>query len=104
MRMSRRDHIGASLVDLAMNGKGRDVHRSGTFDDIALAVDADEVRGLYEAEVHPERIDPESVRKLRIARCDVAGHSLAEAIGRKDSEATGETLLPVLPFLGDSGE
>ena len=73
-------------------------------DDVALAVDADEVGGPDLAEVHAERIDPERIGELRVARRDVAGDALAEAEGGEDPEAAGEALLAVLALLGERRE
>jgi hypothetical protein len=104
MGVSRGDNFRPRLVDLIVNRKGRDVDRSRTFDDIAVLIDTDEVGGFDLAETHAERIDPERVGELRVARRDVACDPFAEAERGEDAEAAGKALLAVLPLLGGSAE
>src|SRR5258706_393044 len=67
----------------------------------ALVIDQDQVRDLDLAEVHSERVDPEPVMMLGIARGDVAGDTLGEPESPEDTKRGGKFLLPVQPFLLD---
>ena len=87
-----------------MDGEGRDVDRPVALDHAARRVDADQVRHPDLAEVHAERIDPEGIGELRVARGDVAGNSLAEAEGGEDPEPAGQPLLAVPALLDEIGE
>ena len=51
------------------------------------------------AERHPERVHPEVVEALGVARGDVTGDALLEAELPEDAEAGGEALLAVLALL-----
>ena len=74
-------------MDARMNHEGRRVDRIVALDDIAAMVAADQVRDLDLAEMDAERIHPERVQKLRIARRDVSGDSLIETEFREQPEA-----------------
>ena len=54
--------------------------------------------------MHAERIHPEMVRPLRVARRDVPGHALVKTDFREKPERGGEPLFAVAAFLFDGGE
>ena len=96
--MGGGDRVGPRRVDARMNDEGRRVDRIIALDDIALVVAADQVRDLDLAEMDAERIDPERVRKLGIARGDVARDPLVEAEFREQPEPGGKPLLAMQPL------
>ena len=77
--MGGGDRVGPRGVDARMNDEGGGVDRIAALDDVPFMVAADQVRDLDLTEMDAERIDPERVGKLRIARGDVSGDSFVEA-------------------------
>jgi len=92
------DRVGPRRVNARMNDEGGRIDRIIAFDDVAAVVAADEVRDLDLAEMHAERIDPERVGKLGVARGDVSGDPLVEAEFREQSEARRQFLLAMQPL------
>jgi hypothetical protein len=82
-------------MDLAVDRERGGVHRPVALDDLAFVVDADEVRDADEAEAHPERVDPEQLRVLGVAPCQVPGHSLVEPETVEQAEGGRHPLLHV---------
>ena len=62
----------------------------------AVVVDADQVRRADLLEAHAERVDPEAVGVLRVARGDVARDPLVEAEAAEQPERRRQALLEVL--------
>ena len=85
--MGGGDRVGPGGVNARMDNEGRGVNRIAAFDDIALMVAADQVRDVDLAEMDAKRIDPEGVRKLRVARSDVPRDPLIEAKLREETKA-----------------
>jgi len=82
-------------MDARIDDEGRGVNRITALDDVALVIAADQVRDVDLAEMDAERIDPEGVRKLRVARSDVPRDPLVEAKLGEETKACGEPLLPM---------
>ena len=102
--MGGRDHVGTSRVHLGVDGERGGVHHRVALHHRAGVVDADEVGDADVLEVHAERVDPEPVQVLRIARGDVAGDALVEAELAEQPERRREPLLAVQPLLLDGVE
>src|ERR1700694_2455578 len=102
--MRRGNDIWPDVVHLRVDGEGRCVHHPVTVHDLTQMVDTDEVAGLDVSEVHAEGVHPEAVCELRIARRDVAGHTLVEPIEGEESQRGGKALLAVGPLLVQRGE
>src|SRR5215470_245094 len=51
-----------------------------------------------------ERVDPEMIESLRIARSDVAGDAFIKAEAGEQTKGGGKTLFAVAPLLGGRGE
>jgi len=73
----------------------RGVDRVLAVDDLAVVVHQDEVADPDVRERHRERVDPEVVGELGVARRDVAGDALLEAELGEQPEPRGEALLAV---------
>src|SRR5215472_1110061 len=69
------------------------------FDDFAFRVHQDQIGHADMPEMHTERIDPEVIRPLRIARRNVPGHALVETELGKKTKAGGQTFFAMLAFL-----
>ena len=91
--------VGPRLVDLAVDGERRRVHRPVALDDVALAVDEDEIGRPDLAEAHAERVDPEPIGVLGIAAGQVAGDALVEPEAVEQPERRGHALLQVHALL-----
>ena len=87
-----------------MDRERGDIHRAIALDDFALRVHQDQVGHPDVPEMHAERIHPEMVRPLRVARRDVPRHTLVKTEFRKQPERSGEPLLAVAAFLFNRGE
>ena len=82
-----------------MDDEGGQVERPGALDHLALVIDQQEVLDADLPEAHAERVHPEVVGELGVARGDVAGRALAEAEPAEQAEGGGEPLLAVAAFL-----
>ena len=102
--MGGRDHVGAGLVDLGVDGECRLVHRQASLDDLAVCVDEQQVGHFDLAEADAERVHPEVVVVLRVAGGDVARHPLVEPELGEETEPGGQPLLAVQALLVDRGE
>lgn len=78
------DDVRAGVVDGAVDHEGGGVEQPAVaaVDDLALVVDADQVRGVDERERDAERVHPERVRLDRVAQRDVASDAFVEAVLR----------------------
>ena len=92
------DDVGTSLVYGSVDDEGGPVHRCVAHDHVALVVDEDQIRDSHVAEAHPERVDPEPVRELRVARSHVAGDAFAEAQASKKAQGGGQLRLSLDPL------
>ena len=99
VRVRRRDHVRPGQVHLGVDAERGPVDRLVAFDHGALVVDQDQVGDLDLAEVHPERVDPEPVGVLGVARGDVPGDALGEAEPAEDAERRRKLLLAVQALL-----
>src|SRR5882757_10243198 len=77
------------------------IHRQIALDDLAVVAHQQQVADADVPEVHAERVHPEVVGQLGIARGDVPGDALVEAETTKEPERGGEVLLAVEPLLLD---
>ena len=75
MRVRGRNRIRPRRVNPRMNRESRGIDVVVALDHLALFVDQHKVGGTNLREVHAERIHPEPVSVLRVARRDVAGHA-----------------------------
>src|ERR1700685_2853 len=82
-----------------MDAERRGVHWPAALDHRALVINQDQVGDLDLAEAHAERVHPEPVSVLRVARGDVAGHAFGETEPAEDPERRGELLLAMQPLL-----
>ena len=62
-----------------MDGECGSIDWSITFDDFSTRADTNEIRGLDESKVHPEGIDPKSLRISWIASSDMASYAFIES-------------------------
>src|SRR5215471_13154686 len=69
------------------------------FNDFAARVHQDQIGSADMPEMHAERIDPEVIRPLRIARRNVTGHALVETELGKKTKAGGQTFFAMPAFL-----
>src|SRR5262245_5439956 len=67
-------------------------------DDLALRVHQQQVADGDELERHPERVDPEAVGELRVARGDMARDALLEAEAPEEPQRRHQALLAVAPL------
>lgn len=103
VRVRGRDHVRPRRVDRGMNGEAGRVDRPVAGQDVAFVIDELQVRHADLAEMLRQRIDPELLGKLRIARGDVSRQALVEAVACEQAEGGGETLLAVQGFLLERG-
>ena len=96
--MGGGDHVGPGRVYLRVDRERRGVHALVAFDHLPVVVHEQQVGHRDLAEVHCERIDPEVVEQLGVARRDVAGDAFVEPVAREPAERGGEALLTVQPF------
>src|ERR1700737_4517435 len=104
MRVRRDNHVRPRMMHAGMNRKRRAVQRMFAFHNFALGVDQHQVGDPNLTEVHAERIDPEMVWLLGIARRDVPRDAFVEAEFRKKAERSGETLFAMPALFRDAGE
>ena len=102
--MRRRDHVRPRGVHLRVDGKSRSIYRIISFDYIAAMIHQNQIGRANLAEVHAERIHPEMVELLRIARRDVPGNSFIESETRKEPKCGGQHPLAMQPFLCGGGK
>ena len=102
--MGGGDHVGSGGVDLGVDGEGCGIERPGALDDGALVVDQQEILDPDLAEAHAERVHPEVVRQLGVARGDVPGRPLTEPEPTEQAEGGGQALLAVPTLLLDGAE
>jgi hypothetical protein len=87
------DHVGAGLVDLAVDGECGTVEGAVTFDDFAFVVHADEVTDGHQLEVGAEWVHPEAVKVLGVAHGDVPGDPFGQVEAAHRAQARSEALL-----------
>ena len=78
----------------------RRVHRVIALDDLAVLIHQHQIAHANLPEMHAERIDPELVGILRIARRDVPRDAFVITVPREQSERGRQPLLTMQPFLG----
>src|ERR1700733_2223743 len=93
------DDLRAGLVYARVDDERRLVDHVLTPDHIALLVHQDQVADLDMCERNGERIDPEVVRELRVARANVAGDTLIKAETAKQAQRCREPFLAVSALL-----
>src|SRR5258708_38656104 len=98
MRVRGRDHVGPGEVHLRVDAEGSTVHWLVALDHVALVIDQDQVRDLDLAEVHSERIDPEPVMMLGVARREVAVDTLGAPQSPEATKRPGGLLLAADAF------
>ncbi len=99
VRVGGSHHVGTRLVQRRVDREGGGVDPAVTLDDLALRVHEDEVRHRDVTEGHAERVHPEVVEALGVARGDVPGDALLEPELGEETETGGEALLAVLALL-----
>ena len=104
VRVRRGVRIGPCLMDVRVDRERGPVHRVAALDDLAVMVATDQVGDADLAEMHAERVDPEGIGELRIARGDMACHALVETELREQPERGGQTLLAVQALFAGAGE
>src|SRR5262245_47628757 len=87
-----------------MNGESGDIDHALTFDDRALVIDQNQIRDANPAEAHAERVDPEMIRPLRVARRDVSGRPFIEPVDREETKGRRQSLFAMQSFLFDAAE
>ncbi|GAA3049400.1 hypothetical protein GCM10020000_32420 [Streptomyces olivoverticillatus] len=91
--------VGAGLVDLRVDREGGLVDVVAAFGDLALVVDQDQIGDGDVLERHPEGIDPEVIRELRVTRGDVPRDAFLEAEPPEEPQSGREPLLTVPPLV-----
>jgi hypothetical protein len=104
MRMRCGNHIRASRVNARVDGKRREIDFGMAFDNFAVMIHQHKIGNANLAKVQTERVDPEMIEPLRIARSDVAGNAFIKAKARKEAKGCGEALFAVTALLGRIGE
>jgi len=99
MRMRRRDHIRAGVMDARMDRKGGNVGSMLTLYDFTVRVHQDQVGRADMPEMHTKGIDPEMIRSRRIACRNVSGHAFVETEFGKQAERSGQAFFAMLSFL-----
>src|SRR4051794_29238829 len=82
-------------MDLRVDGECRPVERPVAVDELAAIVDQQQILYTDLLEAHPERIDPEVIEPLGVARGDVSRDSFIEPELAEQAERGSETLLAV---------
>ena len=77
------------------------VERPVAVDDLTAMVDEQQISHANHLEVHPERVDPEVVEELGIARGDVTGGAFVESEVPEQSESGRQVLLAIPAFVLD---
>src|ERR1700690_879988 len=72
--------------------------------DLALIIHQHQIRNANLAVMHAERIHPEMIGKLRIARGDVAGDALIKSKFREKPERSRQTFFAMPALVGNTGE
>jgi hypothetical protein len=101
VRVRGGDHVGPRRVDLRVDRERGAVHRPVALDHLAALVDEQQILHGDVLEVHAQRIDPEVIESLRVARGDVTRNAFVESELSEQSERGGEALLAVAPFVLD---
>src|SRR6266478_3813362 len=104
MRVRRGNNVWPGLVNVRVNGEGGLIDFAIALDDVTFIVDEEQIRDANLAEVHAERIDPEMIEALRIARGDMAGDAFVKSAARKKAGRAGELFFAMTPLLGGSGK
>jgi hypothetical protein len=91
----RADDVGPRCVHLRVDRIRGTVDHSGSLDNFALVIDEQEIADSDMSEVSAERIHPETIGALRIARGEVTGDPLIEAEAREQPISGGQALLSV---------
>lgn len=94
------DRVGASGVDLGVDGEGCGVYGAIAVEDLAAGVDQDQIRYANMTEVHAKGIDPKTMGIFRVAGGNVSGDAFIEAVAGKESKGGGEPLFAVQSFVG----
>ncbi len=95
------DHVRAGGVHLRVDGERGRVQRPVPLDDRAVVPHQQQVADADVTEVHAERIDPEVVGQLGIARGDVARDALVEPEAAEQTERRRQVLFAVQALLFD---
>ncbi len=93
VRVGGGHQVGMGLVDRRVDREGGLVERALADHGFAAGVHEQQVRDLDAREMHAERIDPEMVGQLGIARGDVPGQAQRETVPREQAERAGQALL-----------
>lgn len=101
--MRRGDDVRMGFVDRRMDRECGLVQRPRADRGFAAGIHEQQVGHLDLREMHAERVHPEVIGQLRIARGDVAGEARRETEAREQAERGREPLLPVAAFGGDVG-
>ena len=105
--MGGGDHIRTGGVQLGMDGEGGAVEpgrgAGRRLHDLALVADQHQVGDTDAAEMDAQRVDPELVRVLGVARGDVAGAPHVEALSAEQPIAGGQPLLAIEPLRLERG-
>ncbi len=101
MGVGGADHVGPRGVHLRVDGERGLVQRSVALDDRAVVAHQHQVADADVAEVHAERIDPEVIGQLRVARGDVPRDALVEAEAAEQAERRRQVLFAVQPLFLD---
>src|SRR4051794_37553469 len=99
--MSGGDGIGTRAVNSRVNRERGGVNGRVALDNLAGIIHQDEVRDANMSEVKAEGVDPEVMRKLGIARGDVARDALAESEAGEEPEGPRQLLLTMAALLGE---
>ncbi len=102
--MRGRVDVGTRRVDLAVDRKGGAIDDVVALDDLAVVVHQEQVGDADQAEVLAERIHPEVVAELGVARRDVPRRPLVVPELRPEAERRREPLLAVEALLFDGRE
>ncbi|MNN14598.1 hypothetical protein D3C81_1276720 [compost metagenome] len=99
VRVRRRHGVRPGLVHARVDGKRRRVDRVVALHHVAVVIAADQVGHRHLAEMDAERVDPEGVLELGVARGDMTGHAFIEPEFREQPERRRQPLLAVQPLL-----
>src|SRR6516162_1462215 len=87
-----------------MDGEAGGIDRACADHDFAGVRHEYEIRDAHVSEAHPERVDPEVVGELGVARRDVASNALRESEAAEEAKRAGQSLLAMEALLLDGGE
>ena len=100
VRVRSSYHVRAGGVNAGVNGKRGEIDLRVAFHNLAGMIHENQVGDTNSTEVQAERVHPETIGPLGIARGDVAGDAFVEAELGKEAKGSGEAFLAMTALFG----